>query len=261
MIREGLQHLSIEIDEIHPHPRNVRQGDVGAISESLRIHGQYRPVVYQQSTKRILAGNHTWKAAKALGWKEIAATPIVCDDEQALRILLVDNRANDLATYDNEELSNILRELEQTSAKLDGTGFDGDALDELIADLNAEQAFADKMNAYTQAIKAPQYEIVGEEPSTRELCDLTKYKQLINQIEASNVDSETAKFLKLAAARHIVFNYAKIAEFYPHQTEEVQQLMEASALVIIDAQDAIANGYAVFATKMTDLLREDYGDE
>jgi ParB-like chromosome segregation protein Spo0J len=134
MIREELKHLAIDIDSVHPHPRNVRQGDVGAITESLRSHGQYRTIVYQQSTKRILAGNHTWKAAKSLGWKEIAATPVVCDDDQALRILLADNKANDLATYDNQQLEELLKDLAQTDALLEGTLFDGDSLDELIAD-------------------------------------------------------------------------------------------------------------------------------
>lgn len=134
MIREELKHLAIDIDSVHPHPRNVRQGDVGAITESLRSHGQYRTIVYQQSTKRILAGNHTWKAAKSLGWTEIAATPVVCDDDQALRILLADNKANDLATYDNQQLEELLKDLAQTDALLEGTLFDGDSLDELIAD-------------------------------------------------------------------------------------------------------------------------------
>ncbi len=36
MIRKELQHLAIEIDEVHTHPSNVRQGDVGAICESLK---------------------------------------------------------------------------------------------------------------------------------------------------------------------------------------------------------------------------------
>jgi ParB-like chromosome segregation protein Spo0J len=131
MIREELQHLAIDIDQLHPHPRNVRQGDVGAISESLRIHGQYRTIVYQQSSNRILAGNHTWKAAKALGWKQIAATPIICDDDQALRILIADNKANDLATYDEPELTELLKELAATSNELEGTLFDLQELDDL----------------------------------------------------------------------------------------------------------------------------------
>lgn len=134
MIRKEIEHLAINIDELHTHPSNVRQGDVGAISESLEAHGQYRSIVYQQSTKRILAGNHTWKAAKALGWTHIAATPVICDDEQALRILLADNKANDLATYDEPELIELLKQLADTSDGLLGTLFDGDELDSLIED-------------------------------------------------------------------------------------------------------------------------------
>jgi DNA modification methylase len=134
MIRKEIEHLAINIDELHTHPSNVRQGDVGAISESLEAHGQYRSIVYQQSTKRILAGNHTWKAAKALGWTHIAATPVICDDEQALRILLADNKANDLASYDEPELIQLLKQLADTDEGLLGTLFDGDELDLLIAD-------------------------------------------------------------------------------------------------------------------------------
>lgn len=134
MIREELQHLAIDIDTVHPHPRNVRQGDVGAISQSLTAHGQYRTIVYQQSTGRILAGNHTWKAAKALGWKQIAATPVVCDDDQALRILLADNKANDLATYDDTELLELLKELADTTPQLEGTLFELEDLELLRSD-------------------------------------------------------------------------------------------------------------------------------
>jgi ParB-like chromosome segregation protein Spo0J len=134
MIRKELQHLAIEIDEVHTHPSNVRQGDVGAICESLKAHGQYRTIVFQKSTGRILAGNHTWKAAKALGWTQIAATPVICDDQQALRILLADNKANDLATYDEPELIELLKQLADTEEGLLGTLFDGDELDSLIAD-------------------------------------------------------------------------------------------------------------------------------
>jgi DNA modification methylase len=134
MIRKEIEHLAISIDELQTHPSNVRQGDVGAICESLKAHGQYRPIVFQQSTKRILAGNHTYKAAKALGWQHIAATPIICDDQQALRILLADNKANDLATYDEPELIELLKQLVDTSEGLLGTLFDEDELDNLIQD-------------------------------------------------------------------------------------------------------------------------------
>lgn len=139
MIRKELSDLAIAIDNIRPHPENVRQGDVGAITESLKQHGQYRPIVVQKSTGHILAGNHTYKAAKALKWKEIAATFVDCDDEQATRILLMDNRANDLASYDDGALAEMLKQLMDTEQQLAGTGFDPDDLQQLLDDLGATE--------------------------------------------------------------------------------------------------------------------------
>lgn len=129
----------VEIDSVSPHPDNPREGDVGAIAESLLEHGQYRPIVVQSSTRRILAGNHTWRAAKSIGWSQIDAVGVDVDDEQALRILLVDNRASDLGNYDDRALVALLTDLaQQTDGGLVGTGYDGDALDRLIADLSTD---------------------------------------------------------------------------------------------------------------------------
>jgi len=133
-IPKTLQKLSVEIDSVEPYDRNPREGDIGAISESLLMHGQYRPIVVNKPTRQILAGNHTWKAAKALGWTEIAVSFVDVDDEQAARIVLVDNRTNDLASYDDAMLAGMLEEL-QASSDLTGTGYDTAALDELLADL------------------------------------------------------------------------------------------------------------------------------
>jgi DNA modification methylase len=138
VIRPEIQSLATPITQLKPHPQNVRQGDIGAISLSLEQHGQYRPIVVQQSTGFILAGNHTYKAAKALKWKDIAATYVDVDDEQALRILLIDNRANDLASYDDSALVDMLKALMDTELKLDGTGFDPSDLDQLLKDLEMD---------------------------------------------------------------------------------------------------------------------------
>jgi len=136
MAKGDLDTQTVEIGSVRPHPKNVRQGDIGAISESLKAHGQYRSIVVQRSTGHILAGNHTWKAAKALGWSHISTHFIDCDDEQAMRILLADNRANDLATYDQSALATVLAELNATDLGLAGTLYDGDALDDVIKDMN-----------------------------------------------------------------------------------------------------------------------------
>jgi DNA modification methylase len=128
-----LKSIDVAVDQIVPHPENVRQGDVGAISQSLEKHGQYRPIVVQESTRHILAGNHTYRAAVSLGWKKIAAVFVDVDDETARRIMLVDNRLNDLATYDEDALVALLSELAKTEDGLEGTGYSGDDLDDLIA--------------------------------------------------------------------------------------------------------------------------------
>ena len=127
---------AVPINELTPHPDNVREGDIGAISLSLETHGQYRPIVVQESSNRIIAGNHTWKAAVQLGWKKIAATFIDVTDDQASRIMLVDNRTNDIASYDDQALADLLIELANTEIGLVGTGYDGDDLDDVLQKLD-----------------------------------------------------------------------------------------------------------------------------
>lgn len=123
------------IDSLTPHPRNPNQGDVGAITESIGVHGFYGHVIAQKSSRTILAGEHRWKAAKAAGMDKIPVTWVDVDDEQALRIVLVDNRSGELAFRDPAGLVELLKELTETPSGLAGTGYDGDALDELLADL------------------------------------------------------------------------------------------------------------------------------
>jgi hypothetical protein len=151
MIREELAQHAIAIGSVKNHPRNVRQGDIGAISQSLKDNGQYRPIVVQRSTGHVLAGNHTLKAAKALGWKEIAATFIECDDDRALRILLADNRTNDLATYDDNALADLLKELASSELGFIGSAYDGDDLDTLLGRTNND-ASLNQFPAYDENI-------------------------------------------------------------------------------------------------------------
>ena len=138
MTKKELESEVVAIDTVRPHPKNVRQGDIGAISESLKAHGQYRAIVVQRSSGHILAGNHTWKAAKALGWKHISVHYLDCDDDKAMRILLADNRANDLATYDDAALAELLTALSHTADSLSDTLFSGDDLDDLLFRLNGD---------------------------------------------------------------------------------------------------------------------------
>ena len=115
----------VAIDSIKPHPKNPRLGDIALIAESLSKNGQYSPIVVWNDT--IIAGTHTWKAAKSLGWKEVAITRYEGSENDALRILITDNRTSDIATYDNTYLLELLKSLPD----LEGTGYDLADLDDL----------------------------------------------------------------------------------------------------------------------------------
>lgn len=114
-------------------------------------------------------------------------------------------------------------------------------------------------NKYTKKIDIPQYQITGEKPKVYDLINQTKYYELKRKILNNNIITEEQKnFLLLAATRHLQFNYSKIAEYYAHQDKEMQQLMEESALVIIDYDDAIKNGYAQLAEQIEEMVVQDY---
>jgi len=138
-VPETLSHLAVPIETLRPYQANPRNGDLGAIGESLRYHGQYRPIVVRKGSNEILAGNHTYMAAMELGWKEIAATFVECSDDEAARIVLVDNRLNDRANYDN----GLLAELLQALPDLEGTGYDSTFLTELLAANEPAQGLTD----------------------------------------------------------------------------------------------------------------------
>lgn len=122
------------------HPDNPNQGDVGAIAESMAFHGFYGVLYVQRSTRRVLAGNHRLMAARQLGLDEVPVVWLDVNDEQAARILLVDNRTTRLGSDDDKLLTELLQSLAMTDDKLAGTGFDGDDLDALLRDAEPTQA-------------------------------------------------------------------------------------------------------------------------
>lgn len=109
---------------------------------------------------------------------------------------------------------------------------------------------------YTLKVEVPQYLPSAVCPDLSELLDTTKYYQLLHDIEKSNVSEQEKKFLRLSATRLIGFNFSLIADYYSHADKEMQALMEKQALVIIDIEDAIANGYVEYSKTMDSLLRK-----
>ena len=95
----------------------------------------------------------------------------------------------------------------------------------------------------------------------RDLINTKKRDELIEKIKSSNITNEQKQFLIDSAQRHSVFNYSKIAEYYAHQSKEMQELMEESALVIIDFNNAIRDGFVELQAEIDEMEKEDSEDE
>lgn len=133
-VADGLEEHLRPIGDVILLPGNPRRGDVSKIAESLARFGQLKPIVVD-SDGVILAGNHTYQAARQLGWSEIAAvTASELEGAERTAFALADNRLSDLATYDDDALVAMIREVDEATGDLSGVGYDMDDLAELGGD-------------------------------------------------------------------------------------------------------------------------------
>ena len=125
----------VPVGRLTPHPQNPNEADLGCIYESIRVNGFFGSVIAQKSTRHILCGNHRYLSALKLGYTELPVTWVDCSDEEALRILLVDNRSARLGVDNATKLAELLAGLADTEIGLSGVGYDTDFLDDLLQDL------------------------------------------------------------------------------------------------------------------------------
>ena len=156
---------------------------------------------------------------------------------------------DELANWDAQQLQEWGLDRETLQEWKTGIG----ALTEIINSENISE------QPYTKKVETPIYEPSDKPASLTELCDTTKTQQLIDEINAANLPDDIAEFLRLAACRHAVFNYSRIADFYAQSGEQIRSLMEKSALVIIDINQAIELGYVQLTDRLAALFEEEYG--
>ena len=244
-----------KVDDLVPYENNPRNNDeaVDYVANSIKEFGFKVPVVVDKDNV-VVAGHTRLKACEKLGIDEVPC--IVADDlteDQIKAFRIADNKVSEYATWDEEKLSQELSDI-----MLDMTEFGDDLFsddDTMDVELDDEEE-----NPYSQEKHVPQYEPTGDFVDIMELIDDEKTNELLREIKESNVSDDEKNFLTKAAYRHLVFNYSKIADYYSNASEEMQILMEKSALVIIDMDDAIANGYVKLTKVVQDLIAEDDGD-
>ena len=109
---------------------------------------------------------------------------------------------------------------------------------------------------YSRNVNIPQYLPSDKKPDISSLVSSQKYAELLRGINSATISEDEKNFLKLAASRHLVFNYDLIADYYANASAEMQKLMEDSALVIIDINDAIANGYVKLSKRLEEIRKD-----
>lgn len=245
-IREDKHNYRLHSDE------NLR-----LIGKSLDENGVGRSIV-ADADGNIIGGNGTFREAKKRGIPiktvETNGDELVCvvrkdlrpDDPRRAKLAVLDNSTTDSSMFDYDALQMDFQPLE-----LEEMGIELPINDECE---NAEDA--QENNPYTKKTDIPQYVPTGANVDLSQCFDLQKTNELINEINDSNVSPEEKEFLIEAAKRHSVFNYKNIAEYYASKaTPEMQNLMEKSALVLIDFEDAIKYGF-VKLTKEIEAIRE-----
>lgn len=109
VIAPDLRSLARPIASLREDPQNARRHDrknLAAITKSLDEFGQRKPIV-ALADGTVIAGNGTLAAAKALGWSELAVATFE-DEAKARAYAIADNRAGELATWDDGLLAAAL---------------------------------------------------------------------------------------------------------------------------------------------------------
>jgi len=229
-IKDKIERVKVQDLKFYPdNPRKHSKEQIEKLAKQIKQVGFNQPIIIDEDNQ-VMVGNGRLEAADHLNMEEL---PCIRYSEltqlQKKQLILADNKLNDLSSWDNNLVDTWLRQLSEA---------DMDA----YFDVN----FDDLENTYSDKIQIPTYEPSEIKPDVDKLVNMKKVKFLIEEINNSDVPADVKEFLRLAAYRHAVFSYKDIASFYANSDKKVQDLMEKSALVIIDFNKAVENGFVEF---------------
>jgi len=226
--------MKLEINKLKPNqanPRIIKDKKFKKLIKSIKEFPEMldlRPIVVDEDMT-ILGGNMRYKACIDAGLKEVPVTIAKgLTDAQKQEFIVKDNVG--FGEWEWDMLAN-----EWDSVQLAEWGLD--------VWENQDDVIEEEDETYTRKIVAPTYEPKNKKPELEDLFNTDKADELIHKIKQAKLSEEETLFLSHCALRHTVYDYSKIADFYAHSSKEIQKLMEDSALVIIDFDKAIENGY------------------
>ncbi len=264
----------ISIDSLIPHPKNCHThspDQISRLSKLIEYQGFRNPVIAQKGTNLIVAGHGRILAAKKLGMKEVPVSYQEFESEEQLYAYIVSDNSIGKDTWATLDLNLISKEALDFGPNfdLDMLGLkefnidlkdlkennDVDSNNNILDKNDDEYKDNDELNKYSKKITSPVYTPKKDiPPDLSELFSLEKYDSLVKEIKIKKLPKDIELFLINAASRHIVFNYENIAEFYCHQEKGIQELMEKSALIIIDFNKAIEGGFVKLSQEIKNIL-------
>jgi hypothetical protein len=255
-----LQVETLAVTDLIPFAKNSRthpDSQVAQIAGSIREFGFTNPILIDQHNG-IIAGHGRVLAARKLNLTEVPCIRLRgLTEAQKRAYVIADNKIALNAGWDEKLLSLELKELGELGIESESVGFSNSEIKALsLKDINLQRE-----EPYTRKIEAPKYEPSGEKPSVDLLSNREKTKALIEEIKASLVTDEEKSFLISAAERHTIFDFREIANYYAYANSEMQLLMEKSALVIIDFDKAIENGYILLTKNIMEQYKKDSSDD
>lgn len=237
-----------ELKNWDKNPRAINKDDFDRLKKQIETLGQYKPLIITNDGT-VLGGNMRLRAYKDLGIDDVWVSVVDAPDEATkLKYALSDN--DRAGYYQEQELVELIASLSDVDLNL--FKVDLGKLTSLKDLLKMDDDF------YTRNIESPLYEPSASCPDISELVDTTKTNFLIDEIGRADIDEKVKVFLVLCAYRHLVFNYAKVADFYAHSNNDVKDLMRKSALVIIDLNSAIENGFVKLTQELLEIQTGDY---
>lgn len=130
-----LLRFAVAIDSVHRWPGNPREHDIDKLRDSLRKYGQPKPIVAQESSRNVFAGNGLLEAAEAEGWTHVAVTFRDWPDLTCREFLLDDNKTHDRGHDDFDRLATFLQDLHADGGST--VAFDQRELDKFLASVAA----------------------------------------------------------------------------------------------------------------------------
>ena len=170
----------------------------------------------------------------------VKRTDLHTDDPRRKTLALADNATSDDVEWD--------------AAAMEADGWDTASAGEWGVDWPNSNS---RENPYSQKTDIPIYQIKGEKPSVEQCIDLFEVEKKIAKIENSNISEDKKKMLKACAYRFAEINFSMMAEFYAHEDEEMQSLMEDNALVIVDFDKAIELNLVKLDKRIKDIYKEE----